>query len=92
MFSIIGLAVEFIVMIYMLKKVQPSGIRIRSASIKQKIRYWAIAFSVMIITVLLKLTLTSSNNYIGILVVAPISGMFMGILISSCLFNKNSYS
>ncbi|NMO96439.1 DUF4184 family protein [Paenibacillus lemnae] len=49
----------------------------------QKISFWLLAFLIAAVVTVLKLTFTSSTNRIGILVVAPISGLALGLAVVS---------
>ena len=49
------------------------------------VQYWLIAFFVMILIVAFKFMLTSSTNQLGIIIVAPITALFVGITVSSVI-------
>ncbi|ANE48384.1 hypothetical protein SY83_21235 [Paenibacillus swuensis] len=80
--SLIGLTLEAWFLINLLKRT-----KLTTASDRQrphtKLRYWLLVMLITIITVALKLTFTASTNTIGIIVVSTISGISMGILLSS---------
>jgi hypothetical protein len=57
------------------------------ATYRRKLFYWAAAASVAVLTTALKLLFASSGNTIGILVVAPISGLCAGVLLASLVWN-----
>lgn len=52
---------------------------------KQKMRFWTMALIISALTTGLKIVFTSSLNIIGIAVVAPVSGMCLGILMASVI-------
>ncbi|MGG4393699.1 DUF4184 family protein [Paenibacillus thiaminolyticus] len=82
--SIIGLLVEGVFLVLLLSKAQcGSGfVRVKRSA---KAQYWAIACCTAIAVAGIKLFSASSTNYIGIIVVAPISGFFLGLVAASAL-------
>ncbi|HZG74251.1 MAG TPA: DUF4184 family protein [Paenibacillus sp.] len=56
------------------------------ATNRQKRTYWATAASVAVLATALKLLFASSGNLVGILVVAPISGLCAGVLLASAVW------
>lgn len=48
-----------------------------------KALYWAIVALTVVVTVICKLLFASSGNYLGMLVVSPLSGFFLGLVVAS---------
>lgn len=85
--SMAGLALEAVWLWIMLRRRgSPPAIHGAQLHYKHKIRYWLIVLTTAVVTVLLKLMLTSSTNIIGILVVAFLSGLLLGVLLSSIIY------
>ncbi|GMK41276.1 hypothetical protein PCCS19_43320 [Paenibacillus sp. CCS19] len=88
--SLIGLAVEFIWVTWMLFR---TPVPTHAGSVKKipwmsKITYWAIVLLIALGIVAAKLAWTTSTNTIGIIVVAPISGVLAGIVVASLIHRK----
>ncbi|MGC5327141.1 DUF4184 family protein [Brevibacillus sp. SYSU BS000544] len=83
--SLIGLIVPILLLLNRVKK-GTAVQRFQSASIQQKIRYWFIVLLTTLLVLILKLTVSSSENKLGIIVVAPITGFWIGIVISSVVY------
>ncbi|WP_161631200.1 DUF4184 family protein [Paenibacillus pinihumi] len=90
--SMMGLLAEAIFVIHLLRtaKVRPQREEDRANS-RQKVLFWFVAAVVALLTLLFKLLLSSGGNVIGMVVVAPITGGFAGILLASIIF-KRKYS
>ncbi|MVP02599.1 DUF4184 family protein [Paenibacillus lutrae] len=80
--SIAGLLTEGLLVFLLWKKAEPID-RPAGRILSGKRGYWVPAGLVTMATVILKVTLTSSTNYIGILVVSPITGFFIGLVAAS---------
>ncbi|MGO4180514.1 DUF4184 family protein [Paenibacillus sp. TAF43_2] len=80
--SIVGLIIEAMLLYRFINKAKLES-AYTGAATKLKMVYWAIVLSCTLLTLALKLIFTSSSNYIGIAVVAPISGFMLGILLAS---------
>ncbi|WP_374020509.1 DUF4184 family protein [Paenibacillus thiaminolyticus] len=82
--SIIGLLVEGLFLVLLLSKARcGSGfVRVKRSA---KVQYWAVACCTAIAVAGIKLFSASGTNYIGIIVVAPISGLFLGLVVASAL-------
>lgn len=82
--SIIGLLVEGLFLVLLLSKARcGSGfVRVKRSA---KAQYWAIVCCTAIAVAGIKLFSASSTNYIGIIAVAPISGLFLGLVAASAL-------
>lgn len=81
--SILGLLLLIVILLHNLSSRSFFTIKMPKVTVKQKIIYWG---SVMLFTIgitSVKLLLTNSDNLIGILVVAPISGMILGLFFTS---------
>ncbi|XEC97250.1 DUF4184 family protein [Paenibacillus tarimensis] len=87
--SLIGLLVEAIIIIFILWNTPITGkyILVRT---RDKFLFWAQVLGTSLVCTLLKVTLSSSVNYIGILVVAPITGFFLGLIFASILYRIRS--
>jgi hypothetical protein len=81
------MAAEFILLAWMLfREPSLSG----TANIKKihwlsKIKFWSIVLLIAIVVVAAKLAWTTSTNLLGILIVAPITGLFAGIAAASLI-------
>jgi len=53
---------------------------------KQKFMFWLVACSISLLTTVLKLTWSPRSSTISILAVAPVTGMLLGLFVSSLLF------
>lgn len=51
----------------------------------QKVMYWAVCIAVAFLVTAAKLAGSASGNHLGVLVVAPISGLMLGIFLSSLI-------
>lgn len=82
--SIIGLLVEGLILVLLLSNAQcGSGfVRVKRSA---KAQYWAVACCTALTVAGIKLFSASSTNYIGIIAVAPISGLFLGLVAASAL-------
>ncbi|WP_068775913.1 DUF4184 family protein [Paenibacillus sp. FJAT-26967] len=80
--SIAGLLTEGLLVLLLWKKAEPIN-RPAGKPRSAKQSYWMVVGLVTVAAVIVKVTLTSSTNYIGILVVSPISGFFVGLLAAS---------
>lgn len=83
--SVVGLIVEATFVLMLLNNSKQSS-AIRRVENKEKVVFWAVVLLVAILLILLKLVISSSTNYIGIIVVAPISGFFLGLVLSSLVY------
>lgn len=83
--SLIGLTGIAVMLLLGLLRVQPETFTGLTITSKQKLSYWTLAVIVALITTFLKLIFNNSGNTIGILVVAPISGLVLGIVVASLL-------
>jgi len=86
--SLVGLIGMVVILLLSLSKIKQdklklSKLHVSKISSKQKLMYWSIAVLVAIVTTLLKLAFSASSNTLGILVVAPISGLVLGIVVAS---------
>ncbi|REK74741.1 DUF4184 family protein [Paenibacillus paeoniae] len=84
--SLTGLAVFAIMALVWLRR--PSSEDLRDigrgrVSAKAKLLYWAIVGLTVVATSASKLLFSTSGNYIGMLVVSPISGFFLGLVLAS---------
>jgi len=84
--SLIGLLGQALLLVSLLRRVQPSTGKLPATSGRQKLLFWSVAALIALLTVSLKLLLTESTNTVGILVVAPLSGGMLGILGASLLW------
>src|SRR5690554_3240837 len=73
--SIVGLLLEAAILIVLSSKTHLNKSDAGGKS-NAKIRYWSVVLLVTVLTVVFKLLFTSSANYIGILIVSPLSGLF----------------
>lgn len=83
--SLIGLIVPILLLLNRVKKGKAVQ-RFQSVSTHQKIGYWFIVLMTSLLVLILKLSVTTSGNKLGIIVVAPITGFWIGIVISSVVF------
>jgi len=90
-FSLLGLIVIGYVILSNLHRSYPNNAQAKApcATKKQKLQYWIIVVSIALVVTCLKLLMTSSNNWLGILVVAPISGIAVGIIVASVRWKMN---
>ncbi|MCR8656631.1 DUF4184 family protein [Paenibacillus endoradicis] len=70
---------------YLYRSNTVSTVRIKVTK-QQKYKYWLIVILTAILVTLLKLVLSTSHNVLGIMFVAPISGIFLGITVSSIVW------
>lgn len=77
---------------FRLYRVRPSMSRKLYVSRLQKVAYWAIVMLVAVAVTGVKVAVTQSDNLIGILVVAPISGLALGLVVASILMNSAPFS
>lgn len=87
--SVLGLLTIVAVIMLRLYWSNPSSRDIPRVTKKQKVKYWSVVIAVTMVTTGLKITLTTSVNIVGILVVAPISGIGLGLLLAS-IITRNS--
>ncbi|RAV04969.1 DUF4184 family protein [Paenibacillus sp. YN15] len=87
--SLLGLLLIFIFMAIYLLKTSPVSNKALNTTMKQKLLFWLAAIACSIIVTGLKLLFTPSKNIIGILVVAPISGLMLGIALISLTIKLN---
>lgn len=91
-----GLSVTGLVVIWMLLWSRwrqtniPSAVNLRVPAIdaKRKWAFWLLAEIITLLTILIKFAFTTSSNLLGMMIVAPISGLFLGLCISSVIFGK----
>lgn len=88
--SVFGLAAELLILWRVLAKASLSDPSFPRATARRKWMYWSSVLATSAVTTLLKLVLTSSANKLGILVVAPISGMLPGIAAAGLIFRRGS--
>lgn len=83
--SLIGL-LGLLAMAAALLRGSPPAEELYRAGNRQKLMFWLIAAAVALMTVALKLILSDSTNYIGILVVSALSGGMLGITVASVIW------
>lgn len=83
--SLIGLIGIAVLLLLSMLRVKREQLIPTTISNKQKLGFWLVVVIVAIVTTLLKLELSTSGNTIGILVVAPISGLALGAVIASLI-------
>jgi len=83
--SLVGLILELTILLLLLRKTQVDHRYIRVQG-RLKIKYWFTVLLVTILTLTLKFLLSSSTNYMGMLVVSSISGFFLGLLVASIIY------
>lgn len=83
--SIIGILVILVVIAHSLYRSSPSMNEMPKVTMKQKLLFWFIVMINSVGITVAKLIITDSYNIIGILVVAPLSGLFLGLILSSLL-------
>ncbi|MGZ9587174.1 DUF4184 family protein [Paenibacillus marinisediminis] len=99
--SLLGMLLELLVLLYFLRRSgrvaapdqgngATQGAYIRP-SVRGKLLYWGIACAIMCVTLALKLLLSTSGNWIGAVVVAPISGLALGITAASLLSRSGPF-
>ncbi|WP_265333522.1 DUF4184 family protein [Paenibacillus guangzhouensis] len=82
--SLLGLIVIGYVILTNLFRSNPNNSPVAPcATKKQKLQYWSIVIAIALAVTCIKLLLTSSQNQLGILVVAPVSGAVVGIIVAS---------
>ncbi len=81
--SLIGLFVILGVILYYLYRSNPSAKGMPKITRKQKLLFWSYIITISFVITGAKLIVTDSPNIIGILVVAPISGLCLGLVLSS---------
>jgi hypothetical protein len=86
--SLLGLTAIIIAIGNLLFKMSLPSKMLPSISGKQKRLYWSLAAATAVIMTAGKLLLTPSGNSLGILVVAPITGFFAGILLASVIWRR----
>lgn len=84
--SIMGLLIIAITFIRVLWKSSP--INMPALSSCNKLLFWLVSVGIAVVVTILKLLLAASGNYIGIVVVAPITGLCLGITISCLAWSK----
>lgn len=87
--SIIGLFITLVFMIYHLLHSNPITSKKLKISTIQKYLFWFSSILCSVVITFLKILLTSSENTVGILVVAPISGLFLGVFITSLVASRS---
>lgn len=82
--SLLGLSLQVIFLYIILRKIK-IDVSTGPASISRaaKIGYWSITSGIMILTVVLKLTLSDSPNLIGMTIVSSITGGMLGLWAAS---------
>lgn len=86
LFSLIGMMVEFIVLGWMLfRRPISTVVHMKRIPTRGKIIYWSIVLIIAVGIVAAKLAWTTSANTLGILIVAPISGVLAGIVVASLI-------
>ena len=85
--SIFGFALLACAVGLALRRAAVDRVKLPIVTYRRKLYYWATAASVAVLTTALKLLFASSGNTIGILVVAPISGLCAGVLLASLVWN-----
>jgi len=83
--SLIGLVGMAVILLLSLLRVKREQLVPNTTSTNQKLSYWLVVVFIAIVTTILKLGLSTSGNTIGILVVAPISGLALGTVIASLI-------
>ncbi|WP_025026875.1 DUF4184 family protein [Caldalkalibacillus mannanilyticus] len=84
-FSILGIIIIAGMVLWILLQTSPSARNMTSRSVKQKQFYWMVVFASSFLVTMTKLLVTESKNLLGIIVVAPISGFFLGLILASIL-------
>ena len=98
--SLIGLTAQAIIILVIINRVKVVSASINSSisetsysmkvKSKDKVLYWCTVIVVMMLTMSGKLLLSTSTNYIGMLVVSSISGCFLGVLAASIIYKLRS--
>lgn len=85
--SLIGMMIELMLLAWMIYRTPVASrlVQLKKVHWMSKIRFWSIVFIIAIAVVAAKLAWTTSTNMIGILVVAPISGVLAGIAVASLI-------
>lgn len=81
--SVIGLVILGWMILNRLVQANLQSLVIPEVTRRQRMRFWTTALIISALTTGLKIVFTSSLNIIGIAVVAPVSGMCLGILMAS---------
>ncbi|WP_018754991.1 DUF4184 family protein [Paenibacillus terrigena] len=82
--SLLGLIVIGYVILSNLYRSNPNNSRVTPyVTKKKKLQYWIIVIAIALAVTCIKLLFTSSQNRLGILVVAPISGFCVGLIVAS---------
>jgi len=89
--SIIGLIGLAVILCFRLACEQVESDAEATASSKQKLLFWLLVVLFSVLVTLLKLMLSPSENTIGILVVAPISGAVVGLVLTSLIVQRLSH-
>lgn len=87
--SLIGLSLIVGVIIYYLFRSNPSAKRIPTITRNRKLLFWSSVVTISFVTTIVKLIISDCHNTIGIVVVAPISGLCLGLILSALLFGIN---
>jgi hypothetical protein len=90
--SLIGLFAILGVIIYYLYRSNPGAQGIPKITRKRKLLFWICIITISVVITSVKLIVTDSPNIIGILVVAPISGLCTGLVLTSLLLRIVSRS
>ncbi len=90
--SLIGLFSILGVIIYYLYRSNPSAKGMPIITRKRKLLFWIYIITISFVITSAKLIVTDSSNTIGILVVAPISGLCLGLILSSLLLRKAGFA
>ncbi|MGF7050785.1 hypothetical protein J2T13_005335 [Paenibacillus sp. DS2015] len=88
--SVFGLLAIFVVIISRLYRSNPTIGGMPKVTRKQKKLFWLIAITISVATTCLKLWITTSNNVIGIVVVSPISGLCLGLVLTSLIARRTT--
>ncbi|MGQ7887336.1 DUF4184 family protein [Paenibacillus sp. WC2504] len=89
--SMIGILITAGVIGLTLSKTVSNKKIVSTITYKQKLYYWSFAIMSAVFITICKLIFASSGNFIGILVVAPISGFCLGILLISLFWNMKRH-
>ncbi|CAG7619376.1 hypothetical protein PAECIP111802_00613 [Paenibacillus allorhizosphaerae] len=82
------LYVQIFLIVLLLIKTPYSTKAFRKVDSSKKLIYWLVVCIIAIVAVTAKLAFTSSTNILGIIIVSPISGLILGLIVTSLIFRK----
>lgn len=88
--SVFGMMAQLVIVVLVLSRTSVAPKVFTNVPRRRKVIYWLCVAMVAAATTLGKLVLTSSTNTLGILVVAPISGLMLGIVAAGFMFRKTT--